>query len=526
MLACVSAVGAAGRAGAAPGTSPTVTHPLAAASARVAQLQRTRTVDFEGTKVVRYRQEVDGVPVLGGDVAVMGDAGAGGAALVTDGSVAKIEAPTTAKVSAARAIAIARAATGAAGLRAKPTASLAIDPQRQDALVRKVMLASSRPMRDFQVLIDATSGKILQSINVLHYDHARGAKASLYTPNPVVMNGGYGGIGRTRKADHDNKDTPKLTKLRARVRLPLIDKGQDCLKGAYVEARLGRSAKPVCRKSLNWTNVTRSDPRFEALEAYQEITQIQGYYHSLGFVGSANLHPQRQTVIADAFAEDNSFFSPGDGKVRYGKGGVDDAEDGDVITHEYGHSIEAYQDPGFSNCNCFQAGALGEGWGDFEAAINTSISPHVPDSYRRHAEFCAFDWDGTGGYGGPGVAPCGRISNGSDGTETYSQAVRHCAVEGSPEIHCLGEVWTHGLIDLLNSLPRDSQGRPPVVVDLLTSQFAYQDNETFKGAVNLLLDADDAIYGNGVGGSGTGVHHAAICAEMKTARGINASGCG
>ncbi|MDX6636670.1 MAG: hypothetical protein QOJ01_181 [Solirubrobacterales bacterium] len=530
VLACASAAGLGGGASAAT-RLPTLSQALQAAKAPPSELKRGRTVDFQGTTIVRYQQKVGGVPVLGGDVAVIGSTGGAVAPeVVTDGSAANVASPPAPTVSAARAIAIARGTTGASGLRAKPTTRLAIDPRHGDALVRQVMLASSRPMKDFQVLVDATTGAVLQKVNVLHYDHAKTqkGKAKLYNPNPVAMNGGYGGIGMNKSADQSDKDTAKLTALRAPVKLLRINRGQHCLKGTYVEARVGHGkGKAVCRKSLDWSKVTRSDNRFEGLEAYQQITQIESYYHSLGFRGKSNVHPKRQLVIADAFGQDNSFYSPGDRTIRYGSGGVDDAEDGDVVTHEYGHSIQDAQDRGFGNCNCFQSGALGEGFGDFESAVNTSISPDVPNSYRNTAEYCIFDWDGTGGYGGPGVKPCGRLATGSDGTgrptNTYLQAFVTCNSGGTPEVHCLGEVWSHGLIDLLNSLPADSHGRPPIVVDLLTSQFAYADDETFKGAVNLLLAADDHIYGTNAAGSGP--HDAAICAEMKTQRGINASDC-
>ena len=52
-------------------------------------------------------------------------------------------------------------------------------------------------------------------------------------------------------------------------------------------------------------------------------------------------------MVADAFKADNSFYSPATRKIKYGSGGVDDAEDADVILHEYGHSIQDDQVPGF-----------------------------------------------------------------------------------------------------------------------------------------------------------------------------------
>ena len=505
--------------------APTFAQALKTASAPGSELARGRTIVFGDTKVVQYQQEVGGVPVLGGQVAVIGDtAGTEAPTVASDGSAAKVATPPAPKVSAAQAIAIARRSTGADGLRATPTARLAIDPQHGNALVRQVTIASARPLKDLLVLVDATTGRVIQTTNVAHYASSQTGTAKVFTPNPVAVNGGYGGIGAGKRADRNDRNTRKLTALRRRVSLTMIDKHQTCLKGAFVQVRLGRRARPVCRRGLNWSKVKRADNRFEALEAYYEITHLQTFYRALGFRGTASVHPKPQLVVVDAMPDDNSFYTPFDRKIRYGSGGVDDAEDGDVITHEYGHSIQDAQDRGFGNCNCTQASALGEGFGDFESAVNTAISPAVPHSDLRRAEYCIVDWDGTGGYS-PQAAPCGRLATGADHTNTYAQALIHCRSAGGTDPHCLGEVWSHGLIDLLNKLPADSVGRPPIVVDVLLSQFAYKDNETFAGAVDLLLAADDAVYGDGTAGDGSGPHDAAICDEMKTERGINATGC-
>jgi Zn-dependent metalloprotease len=491
-----------------------VTDVLLSARAPASQLEATRTINFSGFSIHRFRQTVGGIPVLNGEVAVIDGEGSA-ASVVTDTTAANVTAPPAASVSASRAVAIAKAATGAHGARVAPAASLGIDPAHANALVRRVVIASKRPLNDFEVLVDAANGKVLSKRSLLQFAGQTG-RAKLYTPNPVVENGGYGGIGSGVSADNHDHDTAKLTSLRNPVHLPRIKSGQHCLNGTYVDSRVGSKAKPVCRRSLNWKGVTRSNDKFEALEAYQQIDQIQNYFHAIGFTGSSNVHPKRQKVIVDAFAQDNSFYSPSDKKIRYGRGGVDDAEDGDVVVHEYGHSIQDAQDPGFGSGD--QAGGLGEGFGDFMSVINTAISqPPVPIGYLNHAEFCIFDWDGTSGYGGPGVKPCGRVANGSDGITTFPVAESACRIPhsgGRLEIHCLGEVWVHGLIDLLNSIPLES-GKPPIVLDLLTSQFTYADNESFAQAVNGLVAADTAIYG--------GTHITAICTEMKTNRGITAS---
>jgi hypothetical protein len=292
-----------------------------------------------------------------------------------------------------------------------------------------------------------------------------------------------------------------------------------------VEGRVEKSAAKVCRKSRNWRKVTRSKDDFEALMAYFHIDRTQAYIQGLGFTkaNSAPIDDRRQKVVADALTADNSFYSSNDRKIRYGSGGVDDAEDADVIIHEYGHSIQDNQDPGFGchSGNFCQAGALGEGFGDYNSAMMTFAIPGIPNA--THAASCIFDWDGVVGWGGPLAAPCGRVADGSDGVSTLPVALAPHASggpcdfgpAGNPQldIHCVGEVWTHGLLDL-----RVGGMGQAMDIDLLASQFAYVDSETFAQAVGALVSADNALFG--------GTHVPAICAEMRDQRGIiGAPGC-
>ena len=52
------------------------------------------------------------------------------------------------------------------------------------------------------------------------------------------------------------------------------------------------------------------------------------------------MNDESQSVKVDAYAGDNSFYSTGTDSITYSTGGVDDAENAEVILHEYGHSID------------------------------------------------------------------------------------------------------------------------------------------------------------------------------------------
>jgi hypothetical protein len=104
----------------------------------------------------------------------------------------------------------------------------------------------------------------------------------------------------------------------------------------------------------------RSQDEFEQVMAYFWITESQKYIQSLGF---RNVNNESQDVRINTWGQDNSFETthPKD-ELRFGKGGVDDAEDAEVILHEYGHAI--HEGSGFQ-FSSEEAGAISEGFGDY-----------------------------------------------------------------------------------------------------------------------------------------------------------------
>ena len=80
---------------------------------------------------------------------------------------------------------------------------------------------------------------------------------------------------------------------------------------------------------------------------------------------AAGRQPPSGGLRINQFGGDNSFFRDTKTDITLGKGGVDDAEDAEVIVHEYGHSVQDDQVPGFGTSP--DAGAIGEGFGDYLA---------------------------------------------------------------------------------------------------------------------------------------------------------------
>jgi len=178
--------------------------------------------------------------------------------------------------------------------------------------------------------------------------------------------------------------------------------------------------------------------------------------------------------------------------VTFGTGGVDDAEDADVIVHEYGHALQDDQVPGFGDGA--QAGALGEGFGDyFSAALSAVFAPN-------HGDFdaCVADWDASGFV--PPALCIRRVDSGL----TLAQA------QGNPscdtDVHCVGQVWASALWTIRGQIGGTQADR--IVVQ---SHFALTPTASFADAARALLAADRQLYG--------GANRAALVAALAQ-RGI------
>jgi Fungalysin metallopeptidase (M36) len=459
-----------------------------------------------GGTLYRFRQQVSGVPVLNGEAVISDPAGAP-PGLVVDATKARVRQPPAPRVAAGRAIATASRAVGVTRTRGRNSARLAIDSANDGALVWRVELPSAHPLGDFEVLIDAVSGDVLATHDLLH--DFRTGKAKLFNPNPVVENGGFAGL----RSDHNDQDFHLLTALRRSVTLPKIDGGQNCLRGEWANAKLGHDAHSVCKRSLRWRGVTRSSDKFEALMTYYDITTAQQYIQDLGF-SRANHNPiddRSQQAVADAFRADNSFYSPFTRRIKYGSGGVDDAEDADVIWHEYGHAMQDRESHQFLLSTGGEVGALQEGSADYWAAAMSSRSPGT----ANEDDVCIFDWDATS-YGDkfPAVPPfstarfCGRRADVPWTLAKAEDPGKNCRFD----IHCVGQVWSSALWDL-----RKEIGGKKMDTIYLTAQFMYHANEDFNQAAAALVDADATLYG--------GTHQATICSEMQDDRGLTVAGC-
>ena len=133
----------------------------------------------------------------------------------------------------------------------------------------------------------------------------------------------------------------------------------------------------------------RDVDQFEQVMGYYWVTTAQEYLQHLGFGSTLRPVNQRQIELRiNQFGGDNSFFRDDKANITIGKGGVDDGEDAEVIVHEYGHSVQDGQVPGFGT-NA-ESGAIGEAFSDYLAVVVTSWKAGVP---TLTPEACVADWD-------------------------------------------------------------------------------------------------------------------------------------
>ena len=219
----------------------------------------------------------------------------------------------------------------------------------------------------------------------------------------------------------------------------------------------------------------RTQDEFEQVMAYYWITEAQKYIQRLGFgtrYRPVNMEPQR--VRINQWGADNSFATTHKDELRFGKGGVDDAEDAEVILHEYGHAIHFSQNFSFASA---EAGAISEGFGDYWAVTVGQVIAPTPDPA------CVADWDSV----------------------SYTSRVPHCLrrVDTNlhyPEdldgrVHHDGQIWSRALWDI-----RQAVGSTIADTVILEAQFDFPGTTMTELANRTIATARD-IYGRRVADS-------------------------
>lgn len=309
------------------------------------------------------------------------------------------------------------------------------------------------------------------------WDHT--AAGTVFLPNPVQD------LGDETLTDAKDTDYAALAPAYHRVTLSHLD-GSGTLTGEYVRVKssTGAAAQEVDGAFPAWH---RDADQFEQVMGYYWVTTAQEYLQHLGFGSTLRPVNQRQIELrVDQYGGDNSFFRDDKANITVGKGGVDDAEDAEVVVHEYGHSVQDGQVPGFGTT--LESGAIGEAFGDYLAVVVSSWRAGTP---TKTPEACVADWDSTS-YTRT-VPHCLRRL---DGTKTYPADV-------VGEVHADGEIWSRALWDIRTSL-----GDTKASTLIVEAQFDFAPDTTFRAAALDTVAAAQRLYGSSAAKAVTAAFHA------------------
>jgi hypothetical protein len=329
--------------------------------------------------------------------------------------------------------------------------TLAIEPGAPSRLVWAVR--SDLPDGATRTLVDARTGSV---VDVQHIEQRADGTGRVFDPNPVVT------LRNPALQDGNDADLAVLAPAYRTVPLTHLD-GSGLLRGDYADV-IAPSAVRAFSASLAFP-FDRSAPGFSQTMAYFHVTTAQEYIQGLGFTDVNN---KRQQIRPDGMADDASYF---DGiSIVLGSGGVDDAEDAEIIWHEYGHAVQFDQFLVFGGGD---TGAIGEGFGDYLAA---TLSQPVSGGY---GDACLAEWN-SAGLATP--RPCLRRVD-SDLT----------VADRTGNAHADGQIWSRALWDLNSSLGRDAAN-----ILILESQFAYPPRPTFVDAAAVTVETARRLYGGSV----------------------------
>jgi hypothetical protein len=338
--------------------------------------------------------------------------------------------------------------------------------QSKPRLAWKIVVHTDKPRAEWKLYLDAYTGDVVTRRNVLKHSLARGR---VFDPNPVAVLNDTSLTNASTLPDNAYVE----------VDLPAVATGGH-LDGRYVSTVLTKSRVRAKNGKFLYG---RGKKGFKEVMVYFHIDRAQRYLQLLGFSGIVDFAIK---VNVAGSTEDNSAYSPGAKTLSFGTGGVDDAEDAEIILHEYGHAIQDSQVPGWGDSD--ESAGMGEGFGDYFAA--SFFAEQKPLAMRPTVG----NWDAVA-YSGDEPPALRRL----DSNKKYPKDL-------SVDEHDNGEIWSACLWQL-----RMAVGRPVADKLVIAHHYLVNRRARFEDAANALLTTDRQLFG--------GVHAPTI-RQVFVARGI------
>jgi hypothetical protein len=287
---------------------------------------------------------------------------------------------------------------------------------------------------------------------------------TVFAPNPVAD------LQDQTLTDQKDADYPALAKAYHSVVLTNLD-GSGYLRGDY--ANVLSETGVAAFSPTNDFNYRRDDDRFEQVMAYYWVTEAQKYIQRLGFGSTLRpINRESQDLRINTFGQDNSFSRDTKDAITLGKGGVDDAEDAEVILHELGHAIQDSQQTPFGFGFTVESGSIGEGFADYWAVTVSSVIAPTPDPA------CVADWD--------------SVSYTSDTPHCLRRVDEdlHYPEDLDGRVHHDGQIWSRALWDI-----RKAVGSTKADTLILEGQFDVG-SPTMPQLAQSTVAAAQRLYGN------------------------------
>lgn len=328
-----------------------------------------------------------------------------------------------------------------------------------------------------QTWIFDLSGELLQQ-----YDNRRFLKkdtliqAKIFKPDPLTQLSQVYGFPYKDSAD---MDLPWFQSAYDTVWVPVY---YDDIAQLFVPendyAVIEDFESPNIAPSIGSNNVLffgRNQGGFEEYNILWHIHQFHDHISSLGYDTLMDL--QVRVDAHGLFGADNSVFNRNGGNptLSFGIGGVDDAEDADVIIHEYCHGIS--WSANLNNNFSYERSALDEGLADYFA---TSYSRDLSSFNWQKM----FSWDGHNEFwGGRTAATSNVYPNGSG-------------------IYALGEIWNAAMSAIWTDL-----GRTVTDKLMLECLHFFNNSTTLPEAAFYIMQSDTLLFG--------GIHANTLCTHFR-----------
>ncbi|HET9316640.1 MAG TPA: peptidase [Vicinamibacteria bacterium] len=304
-------------------------------------------------------------------------------------------------------------------------------------LAWKVVVEPGSPLGTWETLVDAKTGAVFRVEDQSCYGSENGT-GTVFNPDPLSSaQAAYGAPGFV---DGSDADTPELNGQRVTVTLRDIDNTAGfTLRGPFAEIRDFELPNfGLFTQAGSDFSSTRSPNVFEAANTYYHIDTFMRYINDPPPAGLGVVVMPFQYVGGVRFdpsgfnGADNSHYLGGSGQLAFGEGGVDDAEDADVIIHELGHGIHHW----ITNSGPSQVEGLSEGTGDYLAQSYSRSFNQWPSS--APAFQWTFSWDGHNPFWS------GRITN-------YAAHYPEGLVG---QVHTDGQIWATANMRIWDQLGR------------------------------------------------------------------------